>query len=72
MEDLRLQLPGWSFLEEIGELVLARMEDADDHWYVSQGLINPNKIQKVVETKREIADRYNANKREKRRKLREN
>lgn len=71
MEDLRLHLPDWGFRETLGELVLARMEDADDRWYVSEGKINPNKIQKVVETKREAADRYNANKREKRRKLRE-
>lgn len=71
MEDLKTHLPDWAFRESIGELVLARMEDADDRWYQMQGKVNPNKIPKVVETKRQAADRYNANKREKRRKLRE-
>lgn len=71
MDDLRTALPDWGFRESIGEKVLARMEDADDRWYLSEGKINPNKITKVVETKREAADRYNANKREKRRKIRE-
>lgn len=71
IEDLKIALPDWGFCDDIGKLVLARMDEADDRWFVSEGKVNPNKVPKVVETKRQAADRYNANKREKRRKLRE-
>lgn len=71
MDDLKTALPDWAFRDSIGAMVLARMEEADDRWYESQGQVNPNKVVKVVETKRQAADRYNANKREKRLKLRE-
>jgi hypothetical protein len=62
-------LPGWVYRNALGSLVIERIKDADTRWYESQGTENPwNAVPKSPEEKRA---QYNANRREKRRKLSE-
>lgn len=71
VEDIKLWMPHWRFGSHIGELALAAIDAADDRWYATEGKVNPRKVPKIVETKRQTQDRYNANKREKRRRVSE-